>query len=279
MSDIFGGSTRGNGHGQIPVRQACTVLYNALPPLDAAAMQPSLEVVVGPCAVEWSAIGPAGKAVLGGLAQFGDHRIAMVALEAAVRQEVLDVTVGVSPMPDTERASLTAHHSAIRLLYIGDDPDPVAQLTALYSVAGVLLKMGGLGIINERAALAVPTALAETYLAQLGAEVPPISLWTGVVTYGMGETASPAPYLMRTYGMDQCALPELSMWLNDRAHADDAYHAIMNVCLHLVQGRPNLEVNPGDRVEFNARTYLITDPNNNAPEFASDSGMLLLIEV
>ena len=36
---------------------------------------------------------------------------------------------------------------------MGDPADPLAQLTALYMVAEALLAEGGLGILNERAAL------------------------------------------------------------------------------------------------------------------------------
>ncbi len=163
MSDIFSGSD-----GQIPVRQACTVLYKTLPPLDAAQTRAALDGLVGPCMVEWANIGPGSVPVVGGLAQFDVHRIVMIALNAQVRQEVLDATVGVSPMPDDERQALLAHGAAIRVLYVGDAGDPIDQLTAMYQVAGVLMGEDGLGIINERAALALPAALAKIHLPQLG---------------------------------------------------------------------------------------------------------------
>jgi hypothetical protein len=278
MTGLFSGSGGSNGQNRIPVRQACTVLYDVLPPLDAEAMQAALAQLVGPCLVEWTNIGPAGTSLQGGMAQFGSHKVAMVALNAAVRPEVLDVTVGVSPMPDDKRQSLLSHGAAIRLLYIGDEPDPIDQLTALYQVAGVLLQWDGLGIINERAALAQPTELVNTFLPELDSDIPPISLWTGVVTFSMGD-AAPGRFLVRTYGMDQCTLPELAIYIGDRSLADDAYHALLNVCLYIVQGRSGLQIGVGDRVEFKERIFLLTDPGVNSPEFASDTGLLLLVEV
>jgi hypothetical protein len=79
--------------------------------------------------------------------------------------------------------------------------------------------------------------------------------------------------------MDQCALPETALYLDDRARADDAYHTLMNVCLYLVQNRSSVEIGVGDRVEFAGRTYLLTDPASDASEFASETGLLLLVEV
>jgi hypothetical protein len=278
VNDIFSGN--GGPDGQLPVRQACTILYKTLPSLDAARTQAELQELVGPCTVEWADIGPGDMAVVGGLAQFDVHRVVMIALSAQVRQEVLDVTVGVSPMPEEERQRLLDHGAAIRLLYVGDAGDPIEQLTAVYQVAGVLLGEDGLGIINERAALALPAALAKIHLPQLDDEVPPISLWTGVVTYRAGnQEGGREGYLLRTYGMDQCSLPELAIFIPDRAQADDAYHILINVCLYLVQGRPSMQIGVGDRVEFRERTYLLTDPGYSTPEFASDTGLLLLVEV
>jgi hypothetical protein len=279
LADFFAGTQTGNGHGQIPVRQVCTVLYSALPPLRSAQMQAALTRTIGPSTVEWANMGVTDKVLLGGVAAFGEHRVAMIALDVAVRPEVLEVTVGVSPMPEDQRDLLLNHSAAIRLLYIGDAIDPIEQLTALYTVAGMLLIQGGLGIINERAALAVPIELAVSFLPQLGSEVPPISLWTGVVTFGMGDAGAPGRYLMRTYGMDQCLLPELAIYLKDRELADAAYHTLINTCLHLVQSRTQQSLGVGDRVEFNNRTFLLTDPNSTASEFASETGIMLLVEV
>jgi hypothetical protein len=237
-------------------------------------------MLVGECRVEWADIGPKSTTLAGGLAQFGLHKVVLIAINAQVRQEVLDATVGVSPMPDEERQQLLDHRAAIRLLYTGEEDDPIEQLTALYQVAGVLLQQGGLGIINERAALALPAELANIHLPQLGSDVPPITLWTGVVTYSAaGEESGRDGFLLRTYGMDQSNLPELAIYIRERAQADAAYHILLNVALYLVQEQPSMKVGIGDRVEFRERTYLLTDPGSTAPEFASQTGLLLLVEV
>jgi hypothetical protein len=279
VSDFFSASSESGE--QIPVRQACTVIYDALPPLDALVTETALQELVGPCEVEWANIGTGTDlSVVGGLARFDNHRVVMIALAAQVRPEVLAVTVGVSPMPEEERQAMLDHNAAIRLLYVGDATDPIGQLTALYQVAEVMLAEDGVGILNERAALALPAEIARIHMPQLGTDIPPLPLWTGVVTYSAGgESGGREGYLLRTYGLDQCNLPELAIFIKDRTLADTAYHILLNVGLYLVQGRPSLQVGIGDRVEFRDRTYLLTDPGYSAPEFAADTGLLLLVEV
>lgn len=259
--------------------QACTVLYDALPELDAGSQQGALERLVGPCAVEWAGVGPEGGPLMGGVAAFGEHQVAMVALPAPVRPEVLDVTVEVSPMPDDERQAMREHRAAIRVLYVGSEQDPVEQLVAMYRVAGVLLDLGGVGVINERAALAQPFELAAALISQLGDDPLPIQLWTGAITFALGQNEAVSRLLVRTYGMDQCNLPEFAIYIRDRLQADDAYHALMNVCLYFVQDRVELTLGLGDRVEFIGHTYLLAEPDRTISELDSESGLFLLIEV
>jgi len=288
VSSIFGG----NQESGIPVRQACTILYDALPDLKGTDLHAELENMVGPCTVEWAVIAPsagapAAASMLGGVATFAaaggdsEHRVAMVALSVAVRPDVLDVTVGVSPMADEQREAFRTHGAAIRLFYMGDAVDPVEQLIALYSVAGAALRLDGIGIINERAALALPTDAAEVFLPQLNDEIPPIQLWTGALTFTVNTDADGKPnrFLLRTYGMDQCALPELGIRFTDLTLADDNYNALMNVCLYFVQHRNSVPLAVGDRVEFGSHTYLLTELDSDDWEAASPTGLLLLIEV
>lgn len=262
--------------------QACTVLYKTLPPLDAVSLKSELQRLVGPCTFELSALSAAntpGLPVTGGLAEFGEHRVAIIALPFPVRKEVLDVTVDVSPMPDDARRAFASHGAAVRVLYVGSDPDPIEQLTALYQVARVLLDLGGIGIINERAALAQPDEMVYSLAQHLGEEISPIQLWTGAITFVLGENEEIPRYILRVFGMDQVGLPEVATYIKDRAQADEAYHVLMNVCLYFVQSRFNFSLGIGDRVEFGGHTYLLTDPGVNSSEFASQTGILLLVEV
>jgi hypothetical protein len=289
MSSIFS-TNQANG---IPVRQACTVLYDALPDLKGPVLHSQLENLVGPCTVEWAVIAPAADAppsaspMLGGVATFSvphldiEHRVALVALSVAVRPDVLDVTVGVSPMADDQREAFRTHNAAIRLFYMGDAIDPVDQLIALHSVAGAALRLGSVGLINERAALALPTEAAEAFLPQLNDEVPPIQLWTGALTFTVNTDAAgnPVRFLLRTYGMDQCALPELGTRFTDLSLVDDTYHTLMNVCLYFVQHRNTVPLGAGDRVEFGGRTYILAGPDSDDWDAASSTGLLLLVEV
>jgi hypothetical protein len=273
--------SNGNSGGvsqRIAARQACTLLYNSMPTLDANLLQGTLQQIIGSCAVEWARASASGVPLVGGLAQFGAHRIVMIALNAPVREDVLARTVGVSPMPDELRREMLGHRASIRLLYTGDSEEPVEQLTALYIVAAALLLRGGLGLLNERAALALPTERVVTYLPQLGSESPPMPLWLGVVTFSPDEETL-GRYLVRTYGMEQFALPELATYIRDRAAADDAYHALMNICLYMHEGRDKHQMDVGDRVDFNGRTYLFTKPPEGGAELSSHAGLFVLVEV
>ncbi|MEO5953224.1 MAG: hypothetical protein ABIQ44_12230 [Chloroflexia bacterium] len=262
--------------------QACTVLYKTLPAFDAAALKAALHRLVGPCTFELSVLSPAGAPgvpVTGGLAEFGDHRVALIALPYPVRKEILEVTVDVSPMPDAARRDFAGHGAAVRVLYVGSDPDPIEQLIALYHVAQLLLDIGGIRIINERAALAQPAEMIYTLAQHLGEDVPPIQLWTGAITFVLGENEEIPRYILRVFGMDQCGLPEVAIYIKSRSQADDAYHVLMNVCLYFVQSRLNFSLSVGDRVEFGGHTYLLTDPGVDSSEFASQTGILLLVDV
>jgi hypothetical protein len=267
------------GDARDTVRQACTVLYNELPDLSPSILRATLQQVVGANAIEWAAPTRSGLPVQAGVARFGGHRIVMLALDAPVKDDVLARTVGVSPMPDERRAELMAHGAAVRLLYVGDASEPLDQLIPLYAVAWALLAHGGLGIINERAVLGQPTEQVWGYLEQLGSRPPPLEMWVGVVTYSRDEAGEQGRYLMRTYGMEQFGLPELALYLNDRANADKTYHVLLNVALYMIEGGSSLKLEAGHRADFGGRTYLLTDPASEGPEFTAPDGVLLLMEV
>ncbi len=271
--------TAHSGNGGIIAQQACTVLYDRLPPLRSDLLQARLQPVVGPCTTEWSEATSPNVPMVGGMVRFGEHTIVMIALNAPVRRELLERTVVVSPMPDDLRREMLAHGAAIRLLYTGGATHRVEQLRALYHVAGALLSQGGIGLLNERAALALPAELAAQYLPNLGSASPPISLWVGAVTFHLDDAGAARPYLMRTYGMEQLDLPELCIFMQDHSLADDAYHTLINICLYIVEGGSSLRIGVGDRADFNNRTYLFTGPGANREELASPAGMLLLVEV
>ena len=269
------GSTRTE---QVSARQACTVLFDRLPALQSPSTEMVIRRLAGGATVQWTRAAGGGVTLTGGVVRFGErgeHRVMVVAVDAPVRKEVLERTVAVSPMPDNRRQSLLGHRAAVRLLYTGDAGDPVEELTALYKVAGALVLQGGLGILNERAALALPAELVHHYLPELSGATPPISLWVGAVTFPLDQ----GRYLMRTYGMDQMRLPDLAMYMHDRSHADEVYHVLINTCLYMVENRRRQTLGPGHRVDFKERTYLLTEPSETGPEFEGQAGLLLLVEV
>jgi hypothetical protein len=251
-----------------------------MPALDARGMEMVLQQLVGPATVEWARVeGNMSVPVVGGVARFGEHEIAMIALNAPVRDEVLQQTVGVSPMPDEQRALLMSHRAAIRLLYLGSSDDPPEQLTALYQVATALITQGGIGILNERAALAQPVERLAEYLPVRPGDTLPIPLWVGVVTFNATEVEPHERYLMRTYGMEQFGRPEIGIYTQDRSIADTVYHTLMNICLYIVETGPRLDIGPGHRADFNGRTYLFTEPDQSGHQFGSPTGFVLLVEV
>jgi len=240
-----------------------------------------LQRLVGPCTVEWGGVIGPDKPMVAGVVRFGEHQVVLIALNVPVREEILARTVGVSPMPDEERAALMGHRAAIRALYMEGSEDRVEQLTALYQVATALVSQGGLGILNERAALAQPLPLLANYLPISPGDTLQLQLWAGVVTFPIGadEEGEAQRYLMRTYGMEQLALPELGIYIEDRSEADDVYHLLLNVGLYIVEGGEKLQIGAGHRAEYLGRMYLFTDPEEEGFEFSSPTGLLLLVEV
>src|SRR4051812_43990573 len=105
----------GGAVGAIEVKQACTILYDGLPVLDSAGLQEGLRLVAEDAVAEWAAPSRSGLPLTAGQARFGAHRIAMIALDAPVKEEVLARTVRVSPMPEELREEMLGHRAAIRL--------------------------------------------------------------------------------------------------------------------------------------------------------------------
>ena len=256
------------------------MLYRTMPTLDARGMEMVLRQLVGPSTVEWARVeGNMSVPLVGGVTRFEGHELAMIALNAPVREEVLQQTVGVSPMPDEQRTLLMSHRAAVRLLYLGGSDDPAEQLTALYQAATALITQGGIGILNERAALAQPVERLAEFLPIRPGDTLPIPLWVGVVTFNATEVEPHERYLMRTYGMEQFGRPEIGIFTEDRTTADIVYHTLMNICLYIVETGQRLDIGPGHRADFNGRTYLFTEPDQEDYQFASPTGFLLLVEV
>lgn len=264
---------------RLNAKQACSVLYIDMPPLDALRTEQILSRLVGPCTVEWARSAASNVPVVGGVARIREHEIAMIALSAPVREEVLAHTVEVSPMSAEEREALTLHGAAIRLLYLRGSEVPVEQITMLYQVATALVSQGGLGILNERAALAQPTGLLTQYLPIKPGEPLPIQMWVGVVVFDVSHEGHREQYLMRTYGMEQFELPELAVYMGERSHAGAAYHTLMNVCLYLVEGGSRLQIGSGHRAGFNGHTYLFVGLDEPGDALKSRTGLLNLVEV
>jgi hypothetical protein len=265
---------------RVSAEQSCTVLFEKLPTLDNDILAAHLDPWIGPCYTDVTRI--SSSALLVGTVNFDLHRVVLLGMPAAVSKEALARTVGVSPMPEEMRAGLMDHQAAVRLLYVGDSDSSVEQLTALHSVAGALMEMGGVGLLNERAALALPAALAKHYLSQLGGGTLPIELWVGAVTFRIedGAGASEPRYLIRTYGMEQMRLPDLGMIMREQSQADDAYRVLLNVCLYMAEGsQPGEQLAAGDRVDFGGRSYLLTEAGEDIGQYAPGGRVLVVIEV
>jgi hypothetical protein len=277
----------GNGHGgggssedgasvslRVSAEQSCTLLFLKLPTLDDLEFEARLEQRVGPCYADVTRM--SASTLVAGTVTFENHRIVLLGMPMPASKEAMDRTVEVAPMPPERRAEMRAHHATVRLLYVGDSSDPLDQLGALHRIAAVLLSMdGNLGLLNERAALALPTDLARQYIDQLEVGVPAIQLWVGALTFPVGEKdQEPDRYIVRTYGMSQMRLPDLAMTIPRLEEADNAYHVLLNVCLYMAEDVAGEELGAGDRIDFSGRTYLLAEPHR---EMAATGGRLLSV--
>jgi hypothetical protein len=264
---------------RVSAEQSCTVLFERLPVLDNEGLSLVLNNWVGPCYVDVSSM--ASSTLVAGTINFDIHRVVLLAMPMPVGKEALARTVEISPMPEASRDAMMAHRAAVRLLYVGDSTAPIEQLVATHSVAGALVEIGGVGLLNERAALALPAVLAHRYLSQLGGGSLPIQLWVGAVSFRLGEGSevSEPRYAVRTYGMEQMRLPDLYTVMQDLKEADDAYRVLLNVCLYMAEEAPGQVIGEGDRVAFGGRSYLLTEPMEEIRQIAAGGRILAVIEV
>lgn len=177
--------------------------------------------------------------------RFGDHRIQVAGLAAALPQAVIDHTVHVSPWQPQIRAAMRQHRSHLSLVYTGADPDPVAQMVALYTAAAALQNENLLGIVNENAWTAHPPAdfLGPDHLASYRDQIPFI-LWVGYVKFYLDRDN----YWLATKGQHIFDVPDLASLVTDAAEEEQTINRFTEIFYYVYEN--DVAVVAGDTLEL-----------------------------
>ena len=176
---------------------------------------------------------------------FGRHLIQIAGLANPLPTDVLDRTVNVSPWQPQIRAAMRQHRSHLSLVYAGDHPDPVEKMIALYQVAFALENENLLGIVNEPAWTAHPSAdfLSPDRISTYRDELPFI-LWLGYVKFYL----DPSQYWLVSKGHHIFDVPDLASLVADPANEEETINRFINIFYYLYEN--DVDVTAGDTLEL-----------------------------
>lgn len=183
---------------------------------------------------------------LGG-ARLGQHNLQISGLAMPLPRDLVDQTVMVSPWRAQTKAAMRQHQAHLSLVYTGDDPDPVAQMVALYRLASVFENEDLLGIINANAWTAHPPAefLSPHRIKGYQQEIP-FNLWVGYVRFYTDD----AHYWLVTKGHHIFDVPDLAYCVQPGDDPDAIIPMFINVFYYLYE--QDVFVTAGDSFEISS---------------------------
>lgn len=173
------------------------------------------------------------------------HRLHIAGLSMPLPQDVIDRTVMVSPWQAQIKAAMRHHRSQISLVYAGSEPNPVEQMTALYTLAGALENEDLLGIVNINAWTAHPPAdfLSPDSIAQYRQHIP-FNLWFGYVRFYIDDYS----YWLTTKGHHIFDVPDLAAFVGPGDDPNALVNLFINVFYYLYE--QDVVVTAGDTLEI-----------------------------
>lgn len=243
-----------------PLQQACAILYDGPPALDADAVQQALQRLgarassVAFAAMDQGAAPSSGQVLRHGRAHIDGIELHLTTVAAPADDAAMQLALHAALLAEDDRAALLAHRA---YLYCATQPSaapPLAQLRALYRLAGALVataqagatRVGGaaLGVVDVPALHAIASADLLEVVRWLDADPPPLGLWVRPVGVGGGR----GDMWLLTRGLAHFGAPELAVTGRDARDPESAEALLMSVALWVVQGTAALA--PGHTLEM-----------------------------
>lgn len=176
-----------------------------------------------------------------GQIRFKDHDIRVGALPTPLPKAIIDRTIHVSMWQPQIKATLRQHLSHLSLVYVGQNPDPVQRMIALYGTARGFENENLLGIVNEGSWTAHPRAdfLSPEKIAGYRDEIPFV-LWVGYVKFFVDKQS----YWLITKGHHIFDVPDLAYFMQPGDDPDEIMKHFINIFYYIYE--EDAEVTPGD---------------------------------
>jgi hypothetical protein len=180
-----------------------------------------------------------------GKLSFTTHQIQISGLATPLPPTVIDRTVNVSLWQPQIKAGMRRHQSHLSLVYNGQSRDPVEKMIALYQTAYGFRDENLLGIVNEPAWTAHPTAgfLSIDKIEEFCQEIPFI-LWFGYVRIFVDKQR----YWLVTKGHHLFDVPDLACFLESGEEEERVINTFINLFYYLFE--QDVVARPGDTLEI-----------------------------
>ena len=216
-----------------------------------------------------------GDKCLGDL-HFDQHYVQVAGLANPLPQPVIDRTINISLWQAQIKAGMRRHQAHLSLVYRGKAPDPVERMIALYQVAHSLNNENLLGVVNEPAWTAHPTAdfLSIEKIEQYREEIPFI-LWFGYVRIFVDKQR----YWLVTKGHHLFDVPDLAYFVESAVEEETVINHFINLFYYLYD--QDVFVTAGDTLEIgeSGETMRFSEVTEYAETMLGPAGTLVVEKV
>ena len=176
-----------------------------------------------------------------GKIHFDDHEISVAGLPAPLPEVVINHTIHTSHWQPQIKTALRNHLSHLGLVYMGNNPDPVEKMIALYKAAACFKTENLLGVVNEGAWTAHPSAdfLDPARIRNYREEIPFI-IWMGYVKFFEDKEH----YWLATRGHHIFDVPDLAHFMLPGDENDAIINQFINIFYYIYE--EDAEVTTGD---------------------------------
>ncbi len=176
---------------------------------------------------------------------FGSHPIKIAGLSAPLPSEVIDRTINVSLWQAQIKAGMRGHQSHLSLVYGNGSLNPTERMVALYQAAYAFKSENLIGVVNEPAWTAHPTAdfLTIEKIKGYQQEIP-FMLWFGYVRVFVDKQR----YWLVTKGHHLFDVPDLACFINSLEEEERVINNFVNLFYYLYE--QDVFVNAGDTLEI-----------------------------